>query len=142
MQTSRDSSLVYAVTDGGSNGGGPTDTGVIPAFRTSDGLKVGQFDTQFEPNAIVFDSTGLDAATHSQLLVNRTAPGHAGLKHIHIFDASTFAELGTLNVSGHVTRNGMAVTAGDALLFLLSDAPDSFTPGSNASTANRIGVIF
>ena len=142
MQTSGDSTLVYAITDGGSNGMGPTDSGVIPAFRTSDGLKVGIFDTELTPNALVFDSIGHAAATHSQFAVNRTpTPGHNTAKHIHVFDNST--SLGVLETSGYVTRNGMAVTSGDALLFLMSDVPDNpAVSGSNGNTANRIGVIF
>jgi hypothetical protein len=144
MQSSADSTLVYAVTDGGTNGTGPADSGVIPAFRTSDGVKVGAFDTELTPNALALDTAGHAVATHSQFSVNRTsAPGHRTARHIHVYDSASFAELGVFDVSGYVTRNGMVITPGDAaLVFLMSDRPDSPASGSNENTANRIGVIF
>lgn len=142
LQSTSISTLIAAVTDGGSNGSGPTDSGVIPAFRTTDGVKVGTYDTELSPNGIVFDSTGIAAATHSQVAINRTpAPGHTGSKHVHVYDQS-FALLGYLDVSGYIPRNGMTVTPSDGLVFLLSDAPDRGILGSNENTANRIGVIF
>lgn len=141
LQSSADSSLVYAVTHGGSNGSGPTDSGVIPIHRTSDGLKVGIYDTEMTPNGIVFDSGGYAAASHSQYAINRSpVPGHNTVKHIHVYNPA-LTEIGYLNVSDYVPRHGMAVTRDDALVILLSSAPDDpFV--SNEHTATRIGVIF
>jgi len=109
--------------------------GMLPVFATSNLGKIGQFEVEWTPYGVDLSLTGDSAyVAHDSIVVNPVKPvpdrHDVDRKDLHIFDTSTYAELGHYILPSFVRKHGVHVGPDGRIYLLLG-----------RSAADEIGVI-
>jgi hypothetical protein len=111
--------------------------GVIPVHRSSDILRTGQFNVEWDPISIAPNLIGDRVyVAHGLWVTNAIEPvdkrHDRERKDLHIFNTSTYAEVGYFTLREYVEKNGIVVTSDDQIYLLL---------GREDAKIDAIGVI-